>query len=747
MIYLLAYYISGYIYGEDGKPLEAATVILKRLPDSSNAGGTYSEKDGFFKIINVQPGRYVLIIKFVGYEDFSRVVEVSDRDVDLGRIVLKEKAIRVEEVEVKAEAPKITYEEGKRVIRFTDEIVSKGGNALEALKNVPGITVDNNDNIKIRNSENITLYINGRPTILSPSEALRQIPASSIEKIEIITNPSAKYEAEGNVIMNIVLKQSQDRGFSASLMGRLGTYDNLGLNASTGINTGKTKIVLSANYFSFKRIMESEIKAEHPIAYESDGERYFNMKPTGIRGSVEHRLTNNDIANIEVDFGRWNFLMGWLMNYPSYKSDMDVNMGGFRGSLSVGYVKKFLKNHKVEGMVFYAKRMGKENTESYFGDSLGFKRTSDISGNRWRFKLDYSWDIGDKRRFEMGYQWDINENSDSLVFYDYKNGSFILDTTGNYSMNDVINAGYFMYSNALGIFSYQLGLRVEYDDRVINDGNREYPFKSTDLFPSLSLSFNPDIMNSYSITYSRRISRPMGWMLVPFPRQIDNLNYQRGNPNLKPEYTHSFEAGYQRMFRLGNIQIEGFYKRSENKMDFYPYYDTSLRSIVYTWENTGIATLSGAEIFVSLQPFKLLKLDFTVDVYDYRVYYKGFSRSLAYDLKGNLSVGYGPMGLQISGRYNSPRVSARGKVLGSYAFDMGLRLPITRNIFFIAQFDDFMKLDKEVSEIKDENLKMTTTTLRKWPSISVMLFFDYNNFRKMQQREKREPLEEEVPMF
>ncbi|MEO0170021.1 MAG: FAD-dependent oxidoreductase [candidate division WOR-3 bacterium] len=188
MIYLLAYYISGYIYGEDGKPLEAATVILKRLPDSSNAGGTYSEKDGFFKIINVQPGRYVLIIKFVGYEDFSRVVEVSDRDVDLGRIVLKEKAIRVEEVEVKAEAPKITYEEGKRVIRFTDEIVSKGGNALEALKNVPGITVDNNDNIKIRNSENITLYINGRPTILSPSEALRQIPASSIEKIEIITN-------------------------------------------------------------------------------------------------------------------------------------------------------------------------------------------------------------------------------------------------------------------------------------------------------------------------------------------------------------------------------------------------------------------------------------------------------------------------------------------------------------------------------------------------------------------------------
>jgi len=299
----------------------------------------------------------------------------------------------------------------------------------------------------------------------------------------------------------------------------------------------------------------------------------------------------------------------------------------------------------------------------------------------------------------------------------------------------------------LGIFSYQLGLRVEYDDRVINDGNREYPFKSTDLFPSLSLSFNPDIMNSYSITYSRRISRPMGWMLVPFPRQIDNLNYQRGNPNLKPEYTHSFEAGYQRMFRLGNIQIEGFYKRSENKMDFYPYYDTSLRSIVYTWENTGIATLSGAEIFVSLQPFKLLKLDFTVDVYDYRVYYKGFSRSLAYDLKGNLSVGYGPMGLQISGRYNSPRVSARGKVLGSYAFDMGLRLPITRNIFFIAQFDDFMKLDKEVSEIKDENLKMTTTTLRKWPSISVMLFFDYNNFRKMQQREKREPLEEEVPMF
>jgi len=153
-------------------------------------------------------------------------------------------------VEVRAQAPKITYEDGKRVIRFGEDIVSRGSpNLLEALKNVPGVSVDNEGNVRIRGEGNITLYINGKPTVLEVSDALRQIPASEVERIEIITNPSAKYEAEGGIIMNIVLKGRTGRGISANLIFRLGTFENYGLNGSLGITTGKTNSFLAQTIF------------------------------------------------------------------------------------------------------------------------------------------------------------------------------------------------------------------------------------------------------------------------------------------------------------------------------------------------------------------------------------------------------------------------------------------------------------------------------------------------------------------
>jgi outer membrane cobalamin receptor len=738
MILLIAYEVMGFVYGEGGKPLPSAVVLLRRLPDTSKAGGTYTDENGFFKIKDVKSGKYLLIIKFVGHEDQRVEFEVKDGDVDLGRIVLKESAIKVEEVEVRAQAPKITYEDGKRVIRFGEDIVSRGSpNVLEALKNVPGVNVDNEGNVRIRGEGNITLYINGKPTVLEVSDALRQIPASEVERIEIITNPSAKYEAEGGIIMNVVLKGRTGRGISANLSLRLGTFENYGLNGSLGITTGKTKFVFGANYFSFNNLMESTVNAEKPISYTASGQRSYQGKPYGARFSLEHNLTSRDILSFEGDIGSWRMLMSSNMKY-SYANDSTstkTDMGGLRGSLSGGYTRN-MGNRRFEILAFYGFRRGREDTESRVGNSVIFKREGKPNFFRFSPQINYSMNFGEKRKLEVGYQLTVWNGLDSLKLSNP-------DTSGSYTFSSYVNGGYLTYSDVLGRFSYNLGLRVEDYRRNIND----YAFKSTDLFPSLSLSFNPDIKNSFNLSYSRRTQRPMSWMLNPFIRKIDEKNYQKGNPNLKPSYTHSFEVGYQRVFNIATVGIEGFYRRNEGVflMDMFAssYYDSTLKAIVITWDNLGIQTSTGAEFILNFQPFKFFKSDITLDIYNIRWYYGGrTSSSLSWEVKGNLNL----MMLQISGNYQAPKKTARGTTSSSYSLDLGVMFPINRNIFFVGRFEDFLKLQKGTSTIDEENYNLETSYSSKWPRLSVMLIFDYNNFRKFQQRKKTIE-EEEMPMF
>ncbi len=751
MLILLAYNITGYVYNQEGEPLQAALVILQK--DTLKLGGTYTDEDGFFKLMNVEPGSYRIKINIIGYKEKTLEVSVKDKDVDLGRIVMEQKAITVKEVEVEAEAPKITYEGEKKVIRFQDEITSKAGNALDALRNVPGITVDNNDNVIIRNTSKITLYINGKPTVFEPSEILRQIPASSVERIEIITNPSAKYEARGSVIMNIVMKKQQRKGFSSSLMGRLGTYQNYGGNGSVGVNTSATRFILSAYYFTFTRFIDNDVNVEGALNYSAEGERFYSMRPYGIRASLEHNITDNDIISFEGNLGFWKFMMGWSLLYPNYSSNMDVSIGGFNGSLSAGYTKKFLDAHEISLLAFYATRSGDEITESFSRDANdntlgGFKRESSGPFSRGRFKVDYTYKISKDRKFEIGYNGDIERSYEDMKFYDYISGDFSLDTSSKYDYSEIIHAAYLSYGNRLGNFTYNLGIRGEYNERIIKDENNTYTYKIFAPFPTLHISYNLNVSNQIMLSYSRRVWYPRRWMLNPFIRKIDAINYQKGNPELEPEFSHSFEMGYQRVIKLGNIGIEGFYKRSDKGIDFYPKYDRSVGAMVYTWRNVGYETSYGVETYTTLKPWKLLSLNLSVNIYKHTVYADSVSSSFTYDFKGSINLGYGPIGLQLTGRYNSPKASANGKTSESYSLDIGLRLPLSRNIFFIFQFENLLRTDTRRIYIEDEGFRMISTVSPKWPSISAMLMFDYNNFYKMRKRKREsEDLREDVPMF
>ncbi len=747
--------VEGYVYGEGGEPLPGAVVMAITLPDSEKAGGTYADDRGYFTL-DLKPGRYLLRFSYVGYRKKALPITVSPGEtLNVGKVRLPQKAIEVGAVKVEAEAPKVTYEGEKKVIRFGDELTAKGGSTLEALKNVPGITVDNNDNVKIRNTSNITLLINGKPTVMQVSEALRQIPASSVERIEIITNPGAKYEAEGRVIMNIVLKKHHDEGVAASLMGRLGTFNNYGLSASLGLNSRRLKFVLGGNYFLFSRYMESKARTETPdFSYEADGERHYSMKPYGVRSSLEYHIGDNDVLTLEGSFGLWNFSMGWRGDYGSGKTaETDVSIGGNRGSGYIAYTKDFLQRHRIDLSLYYGMRGGRESTINYVRDASGnvlsgFKRTSSGPGDRWRAKLDYTYQHSKDRKLEAGYQGDLWVSADTTEYYTYSSGSFTLASPTLASRyRRTTNAAYVSYSDRLGRVSYSAGLRVEATDRRIEVGDSTYTFRSTDPFPSLHLSYRMDVANQFSVSYSRRIWHPRHWQLNPFMRVIDEFTLQRGNPALKPEYTHSFEASYQRIFgRKGYAGLEAFYRRTDNNIDYLPAYEGT--KVVYTWRNAGFTTSSGIELYATYYPWRLLTLNFSLDVYDHRVYLDSITRSLTYDAKGSLTLGRGPIGLQLSGRYSGPRYVPGGVQRASYSLDLGLRVPLSRNLFLVGQFNDFLRLNRRETEITSEDFRQVSTYRTKWPSLSVMVMYDYNNFRRFRKEMKREETpQEEVPQF
>ncbi len=749
---MFAYNIYGYVLSEKGEPLQAAAVILFN-DKGSKVGGSYTDKEGFFKILNVKPGRYYVKVSYLGYEEKKiEGVEVRDGDINLGKVYLKPKAVRVKAIEVEAEPPKITFEGEKKVIRFGEEISSRGKTALEALKNVPGVRVDNNDNIIIENTSKITLLVNGKPTVFEPSDFLRQIPASSVERVEIITNPSAKYEAQGSVIMNIILKEEKRKGFSASMMGRYGTYNNFGINTSSAINKERFKFMLSGRYFGFKNHMDisNDVKTSD-FNYSPVGERYFYAKPIAVENSVEYRISPRSTLTFEGEIGRWGFDMGWLSEYQTFRSEMLARLGSVFGSLSTEYYGNFQNLGEIKLLSSYSYSNFSENTQSLTKDNSGniydgFRRTSYGPHHRGRVKLDYTRDLKGIK-IESGYQGDVWFQDNSLQFFRYANG-FTPDGSYTYKYNTLNNAGYFVVSSKNARINYQLGIRVEYYTNTISTDTSNYRGIYGNLFPSAHISYNLNMLNHIKASYSRRVWYPMSWMLNPFVRKIDNYSYQKGNPYLEPEYTHSFEVGYQRILSLGSVSLEGFYKRTDNEAEFYPYYDRSLGSLVYTWQNGGVATSSGLEVGIDLKPLRFLSSYISVDIYDYRVYYRSkYSRSFSYDLKGSLNIGYGPWGVQISANYQSPRVSSVGNISESYYFDIGLRVPLSRNLFFIAQFDDFLRTKKETRTIEDNGLKMTYEVSPKWPYITVMLMFDYNSFYEHRKKKEENGFGEEVPMF
>ncbi len=569
--------ISGSVFDEEEKAVAFANVILYAAADSSMAKAEYTEEDGSFKIANVDAGQYWVSVTYVGLPSFtSETIQVKAGEVlQLPAFVMKSAGAELDEVVVVAKKPIIEVHPDKTVFNVEGSINATGSNALELLRKSPGVIVDNNDNIILQGKNGVQVYIDGKPSPLSAAdlaEFLKSVQSTEIEAIEIITNPSAKYDAEGNAgIINIRLKKDQRLGTNANInlgaaMGEVPKYNgsvnfnyrNKAMNTfgSYSYNGGEWR-----NFMNFYREQDKIYDQRSRMRNENDNHNFklgsdffINDKNTVgfiVNGFFSERDWFNDgrttIASLED--GIIDSVLIAESNNTGDRQNLNFNVN-YRFDDGEGVVWNFDGDYGTFRTTaesyqpnFYK---SPDETEIYSQNIFGNNTPTDI--DILTFKVDHERNLfGGKLGIGAKYSYVTTDNT--FDFYNIVNGEEVYNPmrSSNFVFDENINAFYTSFQKQIDKLGVQLGLRIENTNSVgtltseQTIDNKEVDRHYTDFFPSGGLTYQVNQKNMLRLNYSRRIDRPRYQDLNPFENKLDELTYQRGNPFLRPQYTHNIE--------------------------------------------------------------------------------------------------------------------------------------------------------------------------------------------------------------
>ncbi|HEY9260552.1 outer membrane beta-barrel protein [Chitinophaga sp.] len=660
--------MSGHLYGKvidpDGKPVSYASVIvLQNRMDSVTKKmkekllkGALTKGNGEFSLEDL-PGRGPLKLRITatGYKTIEQAISFPPFEKDLGNIKLAASTTQLQGVTVAGTKPLMQMDIDKKVFNVEKNIVSAGGTALDVMKNVPSVNVDIDGNVTLRNSAP-QLYIDGRPTTLT----LEQIPADAIENVEVITNPSAKYDASGGSagILNIVLKKNRKTGYNGNL--RAGVDKRGALNGGGDFNLRQDKVNISAS------VMGNQMKGRTNGTTERNN--FADAPPTlinqynsnktnggflfgklGMDWFVTNRTTLS-IAGIKVH-GEMNPSESIDIN-----SDTLAKTGTFPGfsQRNSSSHNKFNANGLVLGMKHLFPKEGEELTAdfNYFGgksnnnsdyrtDRYGSNNNitgSDIQqiigGGSMSFmtlQTDYVKPFSGKLKLETGLRASIRTTKSQFdnSMYDEETGKFILipAASNNYKNSDNVYAAYASVSNSIRNFGYKVGLRAEssnYTGDLLNNGQHfknNYPIS---LFPSLFLSQKLKHDQELQLSYTRRINRPNFFQLIPFTDSTDKLNITKGNPGLVPEFTTALEASYLKTFKGNNTLLASlYYRHTDNLITRYLTKETDPVNgqdlLINTYINANSSYSAGAEVTVMNTITKWWSMSTNVNIYNSKI--------------------------------------------------------------------------------------------------------------------------------
>lgn len=758
--------VKGIVIDANGSaPVEFATVALYAEPAHTLYSGGITNESGEFVIKNVSSGSYSLEIAYVGYITTSKEVTVSDALVNLGKIRIKQDVKQLAVVNVVADRASVDYKIDKKVVNVGQQLNALSGSAIDVLENVPSMKVDIDGNVSMRGSTSFTVLIDGRPTPLEASDALRQIPASSIENIEIITNPSAKYEPDGaSGVLNIITKKNSLNGFSGIYNLFIGVPKRMGGDFILDYRTGKWHFFGGVN----GRINESESESDRMRYVETDNVRNYTISTGkshrvnngwGLNGGADYQLTETSVLGFNFRYGNHtndndNKMDYQVFSLPGtdtvfYTSNGNSSHGGNFNSLGLYYSKKFDgEEHTLDVQVNLNGRDNDEESENNMIDTkgniyYGQKNNQTGPGNGYRFKIDYVRPVSDVSKLSIGAQGRINPSDDkyAVSMYDTIKNEYVYQDEYSYETKYLRQtySVYAMFASQLGKFGYQGGVRGEYtyQDLELSGDNGKYHYAEPTFFPTIHLSYEMPADQQVMLSYTRRINRARPWQLQPYLTWQDAYNVRRGNPDLEPEYVNSVDFGYQKKFGDNFIALDAYYRLTENKIEriqtiFEGYNDV----ILNTTRNVGSDYATGAEITFNYSPIIWYQLNIMGDVYDYKKegVYDGvdFSQhSFNWNVRVNNVLKFtNNSRMQVDFNYRSKSVTSQGYNKPFFSTNVAYKHELfDRKLTATVQARNVLNTIKRESVTDGPGFHSTNVFKPQWPSISIMLSYKMNNYK------------------
>ena len=748
------------------KPVEFSNVILYNQLDSTQVTGTVTNKDGKFVLKNISDGKNYLFVQFIGYaRKLINNISISNSNLnpDLKNIYLKPAAITLKNVVVEGQRSPISYELDKKVIDVSQIHTAMSGTAADVLQNVPSVSVDIDGNVSLRGSTNFQVLIDGRPSVMSAQDALQQIPASSIQNIEIITNPSAKYDASGTAgIINILLKKDSNLGLSGIVDLTGGLNDKYGGDFLFQYKTPSVSYDFGVDFnrrtFPGTNRQEKQFIIGDNTSYvNSNGNMLWQRELSGIRGGINFDISENDNLSIGGRYGTRSFHRNSTLYYDQwttldpqnsyYLSNTNGNHSGTFYALNTNYLHKFNSTgHELTGEFFFSHNNSNEaaatiSTQNNY-ELNGTKTTELGPQSQLRGKLDYTLPFNKLEKFSAGteFQSRIYQDINQLFLYDSTSGNYNFQS--QYSNTNDFNrtrfAAYSMFSNQWDSLGVQVGVRAEYTYQLVKlaETNQQFSLNRWDYFPSVHSSYNLAGGTQIMASYSRRIERPDGGDLEPFYTWFNANNVRIGNPNLKPELIDSYELGYQTFFGPISFSNDFYYRFTHDKIEHINSVyaeNVTLNSIA----NVGTDYSIGAEFMILFNPIKLWELNLMGDLYDYKIQGAISSNSFAkesfnWSIKNNNVFKItDATELQINTRYFSPSVSAQGKWEGFFTTDLAIKQDlIEKALSLTLQVNDILKTGRREFTSQGIDFYNYNYFTRQAPMVMLNLKYNFNNYKE-----------------
>lgn len=686
-----------------------------------------SDVNGNLKMTGIPAGVYTFKISYVGYQTMVRdsMNVRAGTDVNLGTIKMNAaKGNVLNEVEITA--PKSTMQVGidKKVFSVDQSLVSEGGSASDLLQNVPTVQTDMDGNVSLRGSTGVRVLIDGKPSLIGGGDVaqiLQSIPASSIENVEVITNPSSKYDAEGQSgIINIVLKKNKKLGLNGNVALTAGNQNTYNANTSLAFQNNKWNVYGNYSFRTGDRISEgysniSYLDITQPAAFanqNTDGRG--KNKGHNVKAGVDYNLTDKSTISLSGGFNIRDNDDRELLNInklnavgqPLELSNRNNNnsRSGDSYDLNLDFAQKLKKPQEELTFNFgYSKGNNENNqlynTDVYFSDGaagIGIPAVNLNTGlgnnSNINIQADYTLPVTKTARFEAGYRSQFRNSDNNTIAL--KSNPNISDYEMDYRVSNAfeseeqIHAIYANFQNQIKNFGYQIGLRGE--DAQLNTTSGAYapnqdiaytPGKVayTRLYPSVYLTQKLKGDQQVQASYSRRVNRPRGWDTNPFLDVSDPLNYRQGNPNLKPEDVHAYELSYNKFWKSVNFIATGYFRQTNDAIQRVRSSPDEEGITITTPENLTQETSTGIEL---IGKFDIVKAwNFTTNVNLYQRNLKGVPEfgvlensgfSWDVNMTNNISLPYN-ISLQVRGDYRAPQVMAQGKRNAMYGVDAGAK--------------------------------------------------------------------------